>query len=223
MIRTVLMLAILGLVAAALGCQQWQLPSNAEVEQVFEAAQPERMLAQPDPSNVPVFDTRKTEDWHALCNQCHRGPDYSSHTLINWGHRPGCISGSSCVACHGEKLHRMNVRGNKQVCFDCHIVKRIATGCNTCHVAGWKVQHQPHGPEYVAAHSAAAKASSQPCFTCHGSENWCTSCHGLTMPHPDNIRATHPGLVRGKPETCAKCHGAKSCETCHAAKGVVLR
>jgi hypothetical protein len=117
----------------------------------------------------------------------------------------------------------MDVRGNKRMCFDCHLARRLSVDCGTCHVPGWQEQHSPHGAEFARAHGAPAKADPAACLRCHGSETWCTACHGLPMPHPADILQEHPGLVRGKPETCAKCHGARPCETCHNARGVKLQ
>lgn len=219
--RWVLRVSLCCVLLAIVSCRQWDLPSNEQVEGVFAPAQPTAMLKQPQPHNVPAFDTTRTEDWHTLCSQCHRGPNFSSHTILNWGHRAGCLANTSCVECHGQKLHRMDVRGQKRVCFDCHLVRQLPHDCNTCHVKGWKEQHQPHGVEYVSLHGPVAKTDAQQCMKCHGSENWCTACHGLPMPHPAGTLKEHPGFVQGKPERCAKCHGAKPCETCHLARGVM--
>jgi hypothetical protein len=54
------------------------------------------------------------------------------------------------------------------------------------------------------------------CNTCH-SEQFCSDCHGLPMPHPADFMETHGESGESDPKVCATCHGDvdKFCDECH--------
>jgi len=54
------------------------------------------------------------------------------------------------------------------------------------------------------------------CYTCHN-ESFCTDCHGLPMPHPDDFLKGHGELGKTIPAKCANCHGDPKlfCDECH--------
>jgi len=54
------------------------------------------------------------------------------------------------------------------------------------------------------------------CYTCH-SEKFCSDCHGLEMPHPENFKKGHGALGTKDPQVCATCHGNVDvfCTECH--------
>ena len=92
--------------------------------------------------------------------------------------------------------------------------------CKTCHTQEHINKQPRHEPSFLGKHGDYVSNDKTSCFKCHGSERWCTNCHGLTMPHPKNIVKVHPGLVQGRPEVCARCHGTESCTRCHRQAGV---
>jgi len=52
-------------------------------------------------------------------------------------------------------------------------------------------------------------------MTCHEA-TWCTDCHGVEMPHPDDFLPTHAESVDELGEaSCLTCHDKKACDTCH--------
>ncbi|MDZ4178390.1 MAG: NapC/NirT family cytochrome c [Coriobacteriia bacterium] len=63
------------------------------------------------------------------------------------------------------------------------------------------------------------------CSTCH-SEQFCSDCHGLPMPHPANFQEGHGELGNSQPATCATCHSVSGaaddtqfCNACHHPEG----
>ncbi len=54
------------------------------------------------------------------------------------------------------------------------------------------------------------------CYTCHA-EKFCSDCHGLPMPHPEDFSEGHGDLGKKDPKVCATCHGDadRFCDECH--------
>jgi hypothetical protein len=54
------------------------------------------------------------------------------------------------------------------------------------------------------------------CETCH-SEKFCSDCHGLPMPHPEDFTKDHGETGKQNPKVCANCHGDadRFCDECH--------
>lgn len=211
--RWLVLLLLLALAAMA-ACVEMEAPSNEDVEQLFSSDPHNSELHMPNPEGIPELDASELGGWRQLCDQCHVGPNYNSYSILTWGHRGSCITESGCLDCHGSHLHRLDVRGSKGVCMECHYERGDILGCDDCHVPGWHEQHTPEGHS-LASHGGWAREDAVHCASCHGTGRWCVECHGLEMPHPKDIRSTHPSLVRGEPELCANCHGTTPCESCH--------
>lgn len=214
----VLML-VLALVLLGLGCAKIQLPSEQAMSDVFAPRKTIRIGEEPPPASIPLLPTSGEEDWRKLCETCHVGPHFSSYTVLHWGHRDSCVQNMKCRDCHSTQLHRPDVRGDKAKCIECHMDRGVSIACSTCHSTDWRDKHDPH-PPHGQTHVMGPDWQEIMCLKCHGSERWCTNCHGLTMPHPKNIVKVHPGLVQGRPEVCARCHGTESCTRCHRQAGV---
>lgn len=77
-----------------------------------------------------------------------------------------------------------------------------------------KTQDEPHTEELGP--SLAPVESINECYTCH-KESFCTDCHGLPMPHPDDFIKGHGALGKTIPAKCARCHGDPKvfCDECH--------
>ena len=54
-------------------------------------------------------------------------------------------------------------------------------------------------PRRVRRHARRAgdHRTQQSCETCHKSKSFCSSCHGMAMPHPAGFLKQHPTLTRG--------------------------
>jgi hypothetical protein len=108
------------------------------------------------------------------------------------------------------------------MCFNCHLDKEVSTKCETCHIPGCQAAYASHDQQFIMHHGRQTLWQDVECLTCHGSENWCSKCHGLPMPHPEDIIQAHQELVQGQPERCANCHGRMSCIRCHEQEGVTI-
>jgi len=206
----------------ATGCAEIKLPNKDAMVDVFTARAETLIEEPPPPDTVPILATAEMTDWSPLCDHCHIGPRYSSHTILNWGHLESCVVGKACNDCHAEKLHLTHIRGKKSECIDCHLAQGTSITCETCHDEEWRDQHTAHIRGFTGMHDMKPEWQGTDCLVCHGSENWCIDCHGLPMPHPDDIDKTHPQLVKGQPEVCARCHGTYSCYRCHYEHGIEI-
>lgn len=219
------LLAIGGLVlmfTLLAACNKFQLPDEKEMMAVFTTDMREELIEPPAPESIPVLAVSELQDWHELCDQCHVGPNYSSHTILNWGHLESCVSSMACTECHAPELHRTDVRGNKGQCYDCHLRESVPTKCETCHPPGCRSAYAAHDAEFLGTHGKQPDWQGMDCMHCHGSKSWCMACHGIEMPHPEDYITTHPQLVQGEPEVCNNCHGSQSCLRCHEALGIKI-
>jgi hypothetical protein len=213
---------LLGAVFAISACTELKLPTEKEMTAVFTTDETERLIEPPPPDTIPTIALSEMQDWQELCDKCHVGPHYSSYTILEWGHLDSCLSGMSCTRCHSTELHKTHIRGDKGMCYDCHLDEGISVDCNTCHVEGCMAMHANHGPEFIAEHGQFDQWDGIDCMACHGSQSWCMDCHGIDMPHPENIIDIHQDLVQGRPDVCHNCHGSQSCTRCHLAFDVDL-
>ena len=213
----------LGLALAMLAaCNKFELPDENEMMAVFTTDVREELIEPPAPDTVPVLAVSEMQDWRELCDQCHVGPHYSSHTILNWGHLDSCTGGMACTDCHAPELHRTHVRGDKGQCYDCHLNRQVGVTCETCHPPGCRSAHVSHDAGFLAQHGKQTDWQGMDCMTCHGSRNWCLACHGIEMPHPADYVTSHPQQVQGEPEVCNNCHGSQSCIRCHQALGITI-
>lgn len=61
------------------------------------------------------------------------------------------------------------------------------------------------------------------CGTCHA-DQFCTDCHGVDIPHPEDFDQTHPPIAEKNPKSCENCHlkeaaGMNVCDECHHSAG----
>lgn len=218
---TTTLLAVLALGLAVAGCTDQELPGEQDIVKVFTTTDRAIGIEPAAPTKIPILAVSELEDWRSLCDQCHRGPHYSSYTILEWGHRESCLESTPCHECHSESLHLTRIRGHKSKCYECHLNQSQPVSCDTCHGEGCWDQAIQHDDEFLDDHGNRTAWQDLECLTCHGSNNWCLDCHGVDMPHPEEILDSHPSLVKGEPEVCNACHGEKSCETCHDERGVV--
>jgi nitrate/TMAO reductase-like tetraheme cytochrome c subunit len=150
--------------------------------------------------NAAPVGARPLESVMSICGQCHNGVKQSRKCSIC--HINGVPPGSVTVSMH--------VKINPAQCTECH----NKTFCSKCHnniqmphQSGWRAAH---GPIVVNRGSAV-------CAKCHQSKDpkFCTSCHGLQMPHPSTWPQAHPARAKADPALCVKCHGNNSCIRCH--------
>ena len=71
----------------------------------------------------------------------------------------------------------------------------------------------------VQVHGRAAEQNRQPCAMCHETA-FCTSCHGLQMPHPSGwVKGPngHSDFAKTNSKVCVQCHGEgpTMCSMCH--------
>lgn len=135
--------------------------------------------------------------------------------------------GIACTVCHNRVSHP-GLRGyvdNMRMprCFRCHGLQAGAKApgkCTTCHTQAFDLKPPSHRTATwrVPDHGQIAKGNRKPCLLCHAPD-FCSRCHGLAMPHPENWAADenlHARLGPQKPHLCRRCHPQRNtCDTCH--------
>lgn len=163
------------------------------------------------------------------CLGCH---DLSRRISMRYGtlidHAEHAKRNGSCVSCHLWTAHP-DPEAEKPLlmmerCFTCHGTspKAKAPGtCGTCHPASFSLSPQSHNSDgWRSEHGKAALTKRQPCSMCH-EKDFCTSCHGLEMPHPQGWakgKTGHaPVVAKVGRQACVQCHRESPdfCTMCH--------
>jgi len=148
-----------------------------------------------------------------FCVECHQGAKPKSHKQADFMAVHAALSkASNCYQCH-----------NKQ------------TFCDNCHTGAKPQSHKQSN--FLAAHGKLSMATKADCATCHA-KSFCSNCHRLDMPHPDDwmkrlrtLTITYPDLfppvkpakmpqslhsiAANKNPVCANCHKQQECADCH--------
>lgn len=104
-------------------------------------------------------------------------------------------------------------------CVECHRQQDAPTACDSCHsekdeyervrTGPWQVTH---GADWKATHGMG---NLRYCATCHP-DDYCTGCHGVSLPHDAAFGNTHGDEAKRNPRSCAQCHDVeKVCTSCH--------
>jgi len=164
------------------------------------------------------------------CLQCH---DLSRAVTLPTGltmdHAKHVRRNKSCISCHRSTAHPPPDAEKPLVlmaqCFTCHGrtpgAKAPGT-CTECHPKSFSMRPQSHqsATAWLRNHGKTAKADRQPCAMCHD-DNFCSSCHGLNMPHPTGWAKgnppAHAAFAETNSQVCVQCHGPAPnlCSMCH--------
>lgn len=200
----------------------------------------------PEPSLEPdsTFRTTHVEEFKEAqaCADCHsaRAPTKEmfaesevAPVALTFSHKRHLGGRVPCGQCHMLGVHSEGFRVDMLVCLECHEKMKGPVGCSTCHPKWEEIMPSFHrGVDIVKTHGkvereAMAKGEGRgsrkatDCNRCHVKPNFCIDCHGIEMPHPEGYLKRHNQEVKGKPETCALCHGKNPCLNCHKARGVL--
>jgi hypothetical protein len=159
-----------------------------------------------------------------LCLVCHRGvkmPHPKDWPTARGAEATTPAQQQSCAACHAPSY-----------CFKCH-------GLSMPHPDNWLDQHgaqaqqhpelcsRCHGPTgkgKVGATSPEVARTSRGQATARPLKGICTTCHEAMAPSghdaKDWLPQGHFVVGSDQPDLCALCHGADSCQACHAKRGV---
>lgn len=107
---------------------------------------------------------------------------------------------------HGKSWEKTHGMGNLDSCSACHSKAK----CSKCHL------QMPHPEGWPSDHGTVAKGDRESCAKCHKKESFCSSCHGIAMPHLDGFLKSHSTTVKKSGvQTCYKCHLKEDCSRCH--------
>lgn len=162
------------------------------------------------------------------CLQCHDpNRKATSGFRIKIDHAEHARRNGSCVSCHVRTAHPLQSRSNAMSlmtqCFTCHGLQASAKApgeCSVCHPAGYPLRPSSHkAATWRRAHGKVVSADPRQCPMCH-QKTFCTSCHGLEMPHPagwEKGKTGHGKVAKVNRNLCKNCHagGPDVCTMCH--------
>lgn len=174
------------------------------------------------------------------CSECHtdldeiRSTDRPETLTFDHADHDAASNSVGCGSCHPVETHvdTVTIKPTMARCYDCHGVDAIAPlPCSSCHPLSVVPRPPSHlDEEWGRVHSAVRFDSELACASCHSEEQFCDTCHGLEMPHPEGwTENDHTGeSLEGGEDACIACHGSvaigearSDCDTCHHPEGVV--
>lgn len=133
------------------------------------------------------------------CTDCHQTFKTKPIEIYGMGfsHDLHIANGVGCYGCHSNADKHGDVVPKEQ-CLQCH-------GINYFHdEADWS-----------SGHNEIAKRASETCHKCH-EPDFCSSCHQVEIPHPDDWQTMHPEEAKVNVKACAICHTNNAqCIACH--------
>ncbi|MBI4733293.1 MAG: NapC/NirT family cytochrome c [Rubrobacteridae bacterium] len=159
--------------------------------------------------------TDKAEPKHAVvkndaCISCHSkilSKTYVTHS-IRVRHKDFIKKGARCVDCHNSVAHPGVVKPEQSPsmtsCVSCHNGQTASAKCSVCHTKD--IGDRMRLPKRDRL-KVGVSVKWNFCYRCHENKK-CTSCHGVTMPHPPDwvsgVKHARPAFVNIK--TCWRCH-----------------
>lgn len=182
----------------------------------------------------------------ADCLACHRQEGATKRMEVVMA-RP-----ELCVSCHAHRAPEHLALEAR--CSTCHEPLASASRLTAADIADFPEPAWHHSSDFLLRHGRLATAAGADCSVCHARES-CTRCHlnagrvaaiqslppdprvarlvqgrAGSWPEPASHRSaswiyTHGGPARTSLGTCANCHAASSCVTCHTGRqaGLVAR
>jgi hypothetical protein len=173
------------------------------------------------------------------CSECHFDldeirPSARPETLI-FDHAEHELASDSvgCGSCHPVETHidETTIVPAMDTCFDCHGADaEDPLPCSSCHPLSVVPRPPNHvDPSWARGHGIGLPDADPTCTSCHQEEQFCDTCHGLEMPHPESwYESQHAAAsVEAGEDGCLACHGSteigearSDCDTCHHPGGV---
>lgn len=175
-------------------------------------------------------------DSFVVCTDCHEDLDKvfkegGAPTLLYTHEKHFATGVSDCAQCHPANTHEPDTINKPTMsrCFVCHGLSEaaIAPGeCTVCHPPGMPAKPSSHESNrwVPQEHGEIARDDQFECLTCH-QQQFCTSCHGLRLPHPDGWQEdAHVQAFFDDAATCQQCHPREPtkrdyCDSCHHPQG----
>jgi hypothetical protein len=151
-----------------------------------------------------------------------------------------------CQTCHKRLPEKGDASAPKppmSACTGCHNHEQdfAEARCSPCHVDLRAYPLKPvseyaHAGDFKKNHGVIARTSANACATCHD-QTFCADCHspattpaGPAIRWPEEVQrdfihrgdfvSRHMIEAGTNPTSCARCHGAAFCESCHAQQNV---
>jgi len=172
------------------------------------------------------------------CAECHADLDefqsIGRPETLTFDHADHDVASDSvaCGSCHPVETHvdTKTIKPTMDTCFDCHGVDAIAPlPCSSCHPLSVIARPPSHlHSDWGRAHGIALLDAEPACTTCHEKEQFCDTCHGLDMPHPEGWSQADHATAAVEDDGCVLCHGSDAtgearsdCDTCHHPGGAL--
>lgn len=135
-----------------------------------------------------------------------------------------------CDACHRSadphptswvSKHPKEAKKNPKACQQCHLApaekapRKITdmAFCRACH--GLRQEHKQ--ADWEILHGSESLSNPQSCVRCHA-QSWCSDCHAISRPHPQQWLTRHPAEANRGRQKCSICHTNDYCTACHQNK-----
>lgn len=163
-----------------------------------------------DPAWVQAHQQEVQRTGKQDCERCHT-QDFCQNC-----HRSANPHRSDWIAQHPDEA-----RTNPSGCYSCHLAPaetkparvRDMAFCKACH--GLRLEHKQL--DWGQVHGKEALSNPAECQKCH-TPSWCSSCHSITRPHPEEWLARHTAEATRSPASCQVCHTQQFCDSCHRSK-----
>jgi hypothetical protein len=137
----------------------------------------------------------------SFCETCHRAANPHPRDWIAGHPQEARKDSAGCPACHLAPAE-MRPKDVKEMAF-----------CRACH--GLRQEHKQ--ADWQLIHGKESLTDPASCQRCH-TASWCSDCHQISRPHPQEWRARHSAEASRRPESCRFCHPQRFCDSCHAGK-----
>jgi len=224
--------------ASDVGCSSCHAAETHVGTETFGPTMDTCMVCHDETATVPLGCGSCHPLWVVPSPPSHRPDEWATtHGSEQVGDEPVCTTCHSdeqfCTACHGLAMpHPADFAGSHvEVFFDkgddtcdtCH-APDVGTGarsdCDACHHPAGDISD----PWLTAHPDVASGEGGDTCNSCHSQTEFCTACHGVEMPHPDEWSATDHAISFFGEDTngCSDCHDTTGiastrteCDSCH--------
>jgi nitrate/TMAO reductase-like tetraheme cytochrome c subunit len=136
-----------------------------------------------------------------FCDTCHKAANPHRSDWVQHHPEEARKNASGCYSCHQAPAEE-RPKEARQMVF-----------CRSCH----ELRTEHKGTDWQVIHGAESLKNPSACQRCH-TQSWCSDCHSISRPHPQEWLARHPAEASRASQNCQTCHTDQFCAACHKGK-----